>query len=224
MHLSENCVSLYFALSFIFFSSLSNTCLVFSCVNTSRCSTGSATTKNCSCRVTQRLAWATNMPWTYRRSTITLPWIPWWVEGMLWTMGLCAREWGRGWHVRPPPVQRALWTCERWREGGQAGLWQQPSSWEAECCSVHPDTDIWLFPWLKSSTVLWSLFTFWRANTIFLKFLTFLWLGINESCRWHLNNLCFYPHTLLRYFSKPWTRDVNQAVSCGHSGIFWLFQ
>lgn len=68
-------------------------CLTFffplSCVNTSRCSTGSATTKNCSCRVTQRSAWATNMPLTYRHSTITLPWIPWWVEGILWTVCLC---------------------------------------------------------------------------------------------------------------------------------------
>lgn len=88
-----------------------------------------------------------------------------------------------------------------------------------QCCSVHPDTDIWLFPRLKSSAVLWNLFTFWKANTVFFKFLTFLWLGINESCRWYFNNLCFSPHALLRYFSKPWKRDTNQAVSCGLSGI-----
>ena len=83
-------VDFYILHCLLFFSSLSNTFFYsLSCVDTSRCLTGSATTKNCSCRVTQRSAWATNMPLTYRRSTITLPWIPWWVEGTLWTTSLC---------------------------------------------------------------------------------------------------------------------------------------
>lgn len=41
---------------------------------------------------------------------------------------------------------------------------------------------IWLFPWLKISTVLWSLFTFWRVHTIFFTFLTFLWELMRALC------------------------------------------
>lgn len=102
----------------LLFSSLSNSIFFpLSCVNPSRCSTGSATIKSCSYRVTRRSVWATNTPWTCRHSTTTLPWIPWWVEGTLWP----AQEWGEGQHRRPPAVHRALWTCERWCEEGQAG-------------------------------------------------------------------------------------------------------
>lgn len=106
--LGTGCVCIYCTLFYFF---IPNTFFPLLCVNTSRCSTGSATTKNCSCRVTQRLAWATNMPSTSRHSTTTLPWIPWWVEGALGTVGLCA--WVR-------KVTGA--TCERWRKEGQAGL------------------------------------------------------------------------------------------------------
>lgn len=121
--------------------------------------------------------------------------------------------------VRRGPAQEATCSAQ-----GSMDLWEVMWGrsgwlWQQQCCSVHPDSALWLLPRLKSSTVLRSLSTFWRANTIFFKFLIFLWLGINASCRWHLNNLCFSLHTLLRYFSKPWKGDTNQAVSCGRSGI-----
>lgn len=71
----------------------------------------------------------------------------------------------------------------------------------------------------KSSTVLWTLFAFWKRNTIFFK------------CLWHFfdqelmravgGSLIIYdfpPTPCKRYFSKPWKREANQAVSCGHSG------
>lgn len=50
---------------------------------------------------------------------------------------VCAHEWGKGWHVRPPPTQRSLWTCERWSEKSQAGLWQQPSFWKSVALSTQ---------------------------------------------------------------------------------------
>lgn len=207
-HLSQKRIFIFCTVSHSFPPCLTLFFPPLSCVNPSRCSTGSATTKSCSCRVTQRSVWATSTPWTCRHSTTTLPWIPWWVEGTLWA----AQEGGEGQHRSHLHAQgtRDLWEVMKGRPGC---LWQQ------QCCSVQPDSDVWYPPWLKSSTALWSLFTFWRANRIFFKFSTFLWLGINESYRMHFNNLYFSLHTLLRYFSKAWKGDTNQAVGCGHSGI-----
>lgn len=122
-------------------------------VNISRCLTGSATTKNCSCRVTRRSAWATNMPLIYRRSTITLPWIPWWVEDTLCAVSLCA------W-MRKGPVGEATSSVGSAVVPREVNLRRSdlavtaPFFWEANCCLVHPDIDIWLFPQLKSSTTL----------------------------------------------------------------------
>lgn len=101
----------------LLFPSLSNSGFFTSlCVNPSRCSTGSATTRSCSCRATQRSVWATNTPWTCRHSTTTLPWIPWWVEGAVSSTGG-----QRGQHMRPPPILREWGTWERWCKEGQAG-------------------------------------------------------------------------------------------------------
>lgn len=134
-----------------------------------RCSTGSATTRSCSCRVIRRSEWATNTPSTYRHSIITLLWIPWWVQRRAVNMDpVGARVGGGGLQVffqlkgNDGPMRREELKKVR------AGVWQQDFiRGRTACCFVHPAADIRLFPWFKTRPVLWHCLHFGRQIQYF---------------------------------------------------------